>query len=220
MDFSKLKLPFSVLVVAVVIAAAGMFLLGQLSTSQPTPNPTPSPTPTPIPQTQEQGDWVTYRSEERSIEFEYPREYAEDETLMQRCGPRESNGKIVVEAGIFIEKINIGDATLQAYIQQFDGTDESPYPHIWIANKQEAVTMKNIQIEGSEETIQVTHLIDPWYIGSSNQLFGGAPTGMTVFARTRNNDAVIIRTHDHVTPCGVEGKNTFERIIDTMKISL
>ena len=138
---------------------------------------------------------------------------------MQRCGPRESNGKIVVEAGIFIEKINIGDATLQAYIQQFDGTDESPYPHIWIANKQESTSMENIQIEGADEAVQVRHLIDPWYIGSSSQLFEGGPIGVTVFAK-KLEDVIIVRTHQHITPCGVEGKNTFERIIDTMKISL
>lgn len=45
MDFSKLILPFSVLIIAVLIAAGGIFLLSQFSTPPPTPPPTPSPTP-------------------------------------------------------------------------------------------------------------------------------------------------------------------------------
>jgi len=68
MKFSRLIFLFSVLVIAVVIAAAGMFFLSQLSNSQPTPNPNQSPTPaSEIPE-----DWQTYRNDEFGFEVSYP----------------------------------------------------------------------------------------------------------------------------------------------------
>src|SRR3989344_2364737 len=196
------KVILSVLVLAVILSVGGILMLRQSLPSQP-------------------GileGWTVYRSEALGIEFEYPREYYEIESLKD-CGPQESSdslgGHIWVDH-VQIGRMNRGDTTLSEFIQRFDGSEGSPYPYIWIANRLESVTTESLQIVGAPEALKVFHPIDPSYIGTSSRLFSGTPRGITVFATTENDDIILIRVHDQVVRCGIEGKNTFERILASL----
>ena len=217
--FSNVILPFFILAVALV-GAVGFIVAFRNGVE-----------PAPISQTQEQekealSGWVTYRSEELGIEFEYPREYLEDEEFASRCGPKELNNSLRIATRVSIEVVDLGESSLQEYINQFDGTEDSPYPHIWITNSED-IDVENIQIDGAEDAMIISHPIDPWYIGSSHRTLGFVPGGKTAFIR-KGNLVFLVRYDDGVSACGsrereVDGKVIFEigdlQVFDRMVLS-
>jgi hypothetical protein len=208
--FTSKKVVVPVILIGIVVFTGVVFLVQKESEQVSRPTPTPETT------VEAPDDWVTYRSEELGIEFEYPGEYLEDEKLANRCGPRGSSDSLVVETLISLNFMDLWGMTLAEYINQFDGTEDSPYPYIWITNEES--TAEKILIPGTLEAMKITHQINPWYIGSSHRLFKRPPQGATVFAKINDSRILVIRTHDGIEACGIEGKNTFEKILSTLKI--
>jgi hypothetical protein len=91
--FSQLKLPLLVFLSAIILAVAGMLLLGQMNQSpepQATPNPAPTPQPIAVPEVPD--DWQTYRNEEFGFEVRHPNDLMliqEDASTFVSFGKRE-----------------------------------------------------------------------------------------------------------------------------------